>query len=196
MKNSQLVAFLNKFHNIPASLLEESGVKIEEVELKKNDHLLIPGDSSSTAGYVVSGLCRQYYLSEAGKEHTKYFQSPGSVAIAFAEMLSNKPARCYIQAVVDTRLIIMSHPNFPTLFDIDIDSQTLARRIAEHYFIEKDQREYEFLHFDAKKRYNAFIERYKECFKLIPQYQIASYIGVTPVALSRLLAKPKSPDNA
>lgn len=188
MKHSELNAFFHKFHNVPASLLEKSDVKIDEVVLKKNEHFLVPGDSSNTAGYVVSGLCRQYYLSEDGKEHTKYFQTKGTVAIAFAEMLSNKPARCYIQGVVDTQLLVMSHPNFSTLFDANIDSQILARRIAEHYFVEKDQREYEFLHFDAQKRYEAFVKRYHDCYKLIPQYQIASYIGVSPVSLSRILS--------
>jgi CRP-like cAMP-binding protein len=146
----------------------------------------------------MSGLCRQFYISNDGKEHTKYFQPPGLVAIPFAEMLSKKPSRCFIQAVVDTNLVVMSHHDFQTLFDVDYDTQKLARRIAENYFIEKDQREYEFLNYDAEQRYDAFCEKYGELVEFIPQYQIASYIRVTPVTLSRILTNRKvlkaSPD--
>ena len=187
MEYPELYAFLNEFHSIPASLFTQSDVKIERRVLRKGESLLEPGESSGKAGFVLKGLCRQYYLSESGKEHTKYFQMPGSVAIAFAEMIRSVPSRCYIQAVVDTELYIMTHPNFSSLFDKNLDTQVLARRIAERYFIEKDQREYEFLHFSALKRYHAFQEKYRDVEHLIPMYQVASYIGVTPVALSRLI---------
>ncbi|RBP51088.1 Crp/Fnr family transcriptional regulator [Arenicella xantha] len=188
----ELYKFLKTFHDIPESLLSVAGLSINKVLLKKGEHLLKVGQPSGKAGFVVNGLCRQYYLAEDGKEFTKYFQPPGLVAIAFAEVIRGVPARCCIQAVTDTELYVMTHPDFWSLFDIDLDTNILGKKIAERFFVEKDQREYEFLHFDAAQRYRAFQQKYGEFEHLIPKYQIASYIGITAVSLSRLLTKPST----
>lgn len=187
----ELFQFLNTFHKIPESLLMTSGLAIEELQLRKGEHLLRAGDSSGRAGFVVEGLCRQYYLSEDGKEFTKFFQPPGLVAIAFAEAIQGVKARCNIQAVVDTKLYVLSHPKLWSLFDIDRDANILGKKIAERFFIEKDQREYEFLHYSASERYEAFRDKYGLFEHLIPRQQIASYIGITAVSLSRILSGSK-----
>lgn len=191
MIHPELLAFIKKFHVIPESLILQSGIQIERKVLKAGEYLLKPGDCSGRAGLVVSGLLRQFYLEHQGKEFTKYFQVPGVVAIAFAEAIQKVPSRVFIQAVVDSEVIIMSHPQFIDLFDVDLESQILARRIAEKYFVEKDQREWEFLHLPAEGRYDAFIQKFGAVADLIPQQHIASYIRVTPVSLSRMLAKRK-----
>ena len=188
MQFREVYEFLTSFYSIPESLLANSEAKLRYMPLKKGEYFIKPGDHSGKAAFIKTGLCRQFYIDQNGKEHGKYFQLPGTVAIPFSEMLQHQPSRCYIQAVVDSEVVALSHPNFGSLFDVDVDAQILARRIAERFFIEKDQREYEFLHFTAKQRYDAFLDRYSDVIDLIPQYQIASYIGITSVALSRLLS--------
>jgi CRP-like cAMP-binding protein len=61
--------------------------------------------------------------------------------------------------------------------------------MAQDYFIKKDQREYEFLLLDATQRYQNFLCDYKNLKERIPQYHIAAYLGISPVSLSRLIAK-------
>lgn len=69
--------------------------------------------------------------------------------------------------------------------------QTLGRLVAEKHFLAKEQREYEFLQLDVMERYNKFKEDFGPLMGKIPQHQIASYLGITPVALSRVLSKAR-----
>jgi CRP-like cAMP-binding protein len=63
--------------------------------------------------------------------------------------------------------------------------------VAEQHFLAKEQREFEFLQFDVLERYNKFKDDFGPLMGKIPQHQIASYLGITPVALSRVLSKSR-----
>ncbi len=187
MIDKELIAFISQFHVIPEELILQSGISIKKVDLRAGDFFLKPGDCSGKAGFVIDGICRQYYLDKKGREHTKYFQTKGVTAIAFAEAIQKIPSRVFIEAVVDTQIIEMRHPEWIDLFNLNLDTNILARRIAETYFVEKDQREWEFLHLTAKGRYQRFLDKFEAVSHLIPQQHIASYIGITPESLSRIL---------
>ena len=58
--------------------------------------------------------------------------------------------------------------------------------VVEAQFVAKEQREYEFLQLSAEERYRLVCEQFPSLVQHIPQHQIASYIGITPVALSRI----------
>jgi hypothetical protein len=60
---------------------------------------------------------------------------------------------------------------------------------VEQHFVAKEQREYEFLQLSAEERYRQFCAERPEHLAQIPQHQVASYIGITPVALSRIRAR-------
>jgi len=157
------------------------------MRLKKGERFLSQGDNTQKAGLVISGLLRQFYIDAKGRELTKNFITPGKLGIAYAEMLSGAVSRCFIEAVVDTELEELTHPQFNSMYEINENAQALGRMIAEANFMEKEQREFELLHYSALERYKLFEEKYSDYISYIPQKHIASYIGVTPVALSRLL---------
>jgi hypothetical protein len=62
----------------------------------------------------------------------------------------------------------------------------MGRLSAEKLYIEKEQREWQFLLGDAKSRYENFVQENRGLIDRIPQYLIASYIGISPVSLSRI----------
>jgi len=64
--------------------------------------------------------------------------------------------------------------------------QEVAARYAEMLFAEKERREREFLSDDAATRYRTFLADSPDLESRLPQYFIASYLGITPVALSRI----------
>jgi CRP-like cAMP-binding protein len=75
------------------------------------------------------------------------------------------------------------------LYDKFPDLERVGRRLAEFYFVDKEQREIEIVLLDAEKRYQIFLQQYPGLSQLIPQYHIASYLGVTPTQLSRIRRK-------
>ena len=67
--------------------------------------------------------------------------------------------------------------------------EKVARRLAELYFVNKEQREIEIVLWNADERYIIFQRDYPQLEQIIPQYQIAFYLGITPTQLSRIRRK-------
>jgi len=65
----------------------------------------------------------------------------------------------------------------------------VARKLAEIFFVQKEQREIEIVLLDADRRYSLFQKQFPQLEQQIPQYHIASYLGVTPTQLSRIRRK-------
>jgi CRP-like cAMP-binding protein len=138
---------------------------------------------------VRSGLVRHYYVDAKGRESVKAFRGPGDFSAPYAELIQRKPSRTFIQALVKSELLAFDVAEFEALADGSLELQRLARRLVEQNFVWKEQREYEFLQLSAEERYRQFCAERPEHLAHIPQHQVASYIGITPVALSRIRAR-------
>ena len=77
------------------------------------------------------------------------------------------------------------------MYDRFHDLERLGRKIAEFYFLEKEQKEIEMALLDADKRYLIMREKFPSIELIIPQYHIASYLGISPTQLSRIRRKFK-----
>jgi CRP-like cAMP-binding protein len=102
-------------------------------------------------------------------------------------VLAREPNRFVIAAVADARTLAFPTSLLPKLFDRHPAWERIGRVLAEQMAIRKETRERELLLDSAYVRFQRFADRYPELVDWIPQRQIASYIGVTEQALSRLL---------
>lgn len=187
MKYQELYDFFNTYTQIPESEWTFMESHAQERKVKKGEIILKPGDSADTFCLIISGFMRMYYIDQKGNEYTKTFRSKYDIASPYAEMLQNIPSRIYIDALEDSTILFFKYKDFVKLYDRHICWNILGRKFAEKYFIVKEHREYEFLLLSAKERYECFCKDYQHLMHKIPQYQIASYLGITPVSLSRLL---------
>jgi CRP-like cAMP-binding protein len=159
--------------------------------LAKGEEFIRPGDSARRIGIVRAGLLRFYYVDPDGDESTKAFRGPGELAAAYAEAISGVPSRTFIQALEDSEILEGDYARVTALFSRHPAWQELARRVAEHFYVTKERREFEFLQLSAEQRWRQFDRAYPGLASRIPQYHIASYLGVTPVALSRIVSRAK-----
>lgn len=157
--------------------------------LEKQEFWCQPPAPVAHFGIVLSGLLRHFYVDAKGRESVKAFPGPGELSAPYAELIQRKPSRTFIQALAPTRLLTFEVARFEALADDSLELQRLARRFLEQHFVAKEQREYEFLQLSAEERYVQFCARRPEHLSHIPQHQVASYIGITPVALSRIRAR-------
>lgn len=162
-----------------------SHLKIEH--FKKGENLVQAGDRAHTLYFIESGLARSYFIDQNGKEFIKAFFSQGDVAGPYTEMLMNEPTLIFIEALEDTTVIALDFYILQKLYSTNIWFSEIGRKICEQYFITKEQRIFEFLHYSATERYHHFIKKNADLIKRLPQYQIAAYLGISPVSLSRLL---------
>ena len=158
---------------------------------KKGDHIVRAGDTSENMYFILSGLTRSYYIDQEGKEFNKIFLAEGEVACAYVEILMGVPARLNIQALEKVEALAINFKHVHDMYERHQCWNEVGRKIAEQFFIIKEQREYEFLLLEAKDRYQNFITDYGHIVDRIPQYHIAAYLGITPVSLSRIINASK-----
>lgn len=145
---------------------------MKKIILKKGHILQRKGDLNSKVFHVESGLLRSYTIDEKGKEHI-YMFAPENWIIA--DGISHlKPCELFIDALEDS-IVIQKEKDVNSITDI----QKLINRleILQHRIIM-------LMSAPAIERYQHFIDTYPDIVQRVPQKMIASYLGITPEALS------------
>lgn len=166
-----------------ANFIKQNGTP---VSVENQDHVFRQGDQNEALYYVVSGLLKAYYVSAEGKENIKSFIRPGSTIGSLSAAHSGLPCTFNLVALEHTQLIRIP---FGKLLQAAHDSHAIAREVIDTllgHSMKKEQREYEFLMLPAEDRYLNFRAREPELLNRLTQNDVARYLGITPVALSRI----------
>lgn len=148
--------------------------------------IALPGHEEHELLFVCEGLLRFFYVDKEGEETNKAFIAENSFAGPLAASAMGLPILYGIQALEPTALLAARHADFVALFDEDAAFDRLGRRLAELILMRKELRTRSFLQLDAKGRYLDFANQHPHLIHRIPQYHIASYLGIAEVSLSRL----------
>jgi CRP-like cAMP-binding protein len=159
--------------------------------INAGDYFIRAGEASEYIGFINAGLVRFFYQTSRGSEFNKSFSHENQFMGAYSAFLTKSPARFNIQALEECNILVARINNIINLFDRHPCWEKLGRILAEQLYIKKEQREAEFLLDDAETRYHTFLKQYPELEDRLTQYHIASYLGITPVALSRIRKKNK-----
>lgn len=152
---------------------------------KKGHILQYEGDITSRAFYVKKGLLRSYTIDEKGKEHIFMFAPEGWLTADVESQEFDHPAMLFIECIEDSEIIIIDRKKLElsTLTSQQLNKHVslLHRRIGmlQHRLIMM-------MSAPALKRYETFLETYPELPQRVPQRMIASYLGITPQALSTI----------
>lgn len=149
--------------------------------------LIEAGQLVERAYFCVRGLFRLYYPLEDGREYNVAFTVEGDFATSHAAMITHQPSSLTIEALEDALVIEIEHTLLQQLTKQHHSWERFVRLSVERLYIRKEERERELLYLSARERYEAFLRKYPGLAERIPQYHIASYIGISPVSLSRLL---------
>lgn len=153
-----------------------------------SDHILHVGSIDQFIYFIVAGLIRVYYEGPDGKESNKAFGVEGMLGGPLVASILGLPSYYGIEALEDTELLVAPVTDFTALYDEDPIFDRIGRRMLEQSLIRKEIRERSFLQQTATERYLDFQARHPDLLQRIPQYHIASYLGMSEVTLSRLKA--------
>jgi CRP-like cAMP-binding protein len=155
-------------------------------KLKKGDCYIQQGEIFDEIGFVIQGLMYNSYMDPDGKEYVKAFLSEGKPVTCYSDMLRGVASSFSSTALEPTLLVTLKFSDLQKLYRTHSCWERMGRLSAEKLYIEKEQREWQFLLGDAKSRYENFVQENRGLIDRIPQYLIASYIGISPVSLSRI----------
>jgi CRP-like cAMP-binding protein len=157
------------------------------VNFKSGEHIVEIGNKVDRFFFIKKGLVRIFYLDHEGNEFTKSFQTDGDILGPYAEIIQSIPSEVNIECLEDVETISIPYSFLLEAYDRDPAWMKLGLKILEKYFIEKEQRLLEFLKLSATQRYEKFTQQYAHLSHRIPKYHLASYLGIKPESLSRIL---------
>ncbi|WP_207494879.1 Crp/Fnr family transcriptional regulator [Aridibaculum aurantiacum] len=154
-------------------------------QFEKGTILLKEGQVSSDTYFVLEGIVRQYYLID-GLEKTSDFFSDEQWVISLQHINLNNPSPYYLECCTDCALLIGNSQKGEGLYKKFPNLETVSRKLMESVFTGQQEKIEAFTINTPTMRYQNLLQSRPDLFQRIPQYQIASYIGVTPESLSRI----------
>lgn len=157
----------------------------EEIRLKKGKYLIRQGVSDGNLYVVAKGLLKVYYITNSGKEFIKSFIETGGYIASVSAMLGVSTCPFSVVALEDSQLFRIPSESILGLSD-DPKKLSLINASLLQLIQKKEKREYEFLCLSAEERYLEFRDEYPTLEQRVSQSEVARYLGITPVALSRI----------
>lgn len=178
------------FFNAISPLTEPTWQKIEplfrKATLDQHQHFVKANETAGKIAFLESGIVRAYFINSEGKEYNKQFFVAPSIIGAYTSLLTGRPNLIPQQAMTDCITWALDYREITSRYNECPDLERLARKIAEYYFLEKEKKELEIVLLNATERYEIFRKEYPGIEQHIAQYHVASYLGITPIQLSRI----------
>ncbi|MFN8297068.1 MAG: Crp/Fnr family transcriptional regulator [Chitinophagales bacterium] len=179
---------LNYFQKIMPLSTEEIEAIVETMTIKnykKGTVLLKEGQVSAEAYFVLEGCVRQYYLVD-GEEKTNNFFTEEQWVISMHSFSQHHPSNHYLDCCMDSTLVVGNREKEESLYKRFPKFETVSRKVMESVFAAQQEQMSTYTTDTAEQRYVKLLASRPDLFQKIPQYQIASYIGVKPESLSRI----------
>ena len=176
---------------IEAGDFSKFGLKDELKHYKAGQLMIEQGQLAPKLYFLLKGYVRYLSLSEDGKEFTQSFASAPGIAGSTRSMSRQTKALFSIEVLDD---VLCLEFDWLTFFDVMKDKPGFLmayNSLLESLFIKKEEREYAFVQQTAEQRYLKFLEENCQLRDKLPLKMIASHIGITPIALSRIRKKLK-----
>ena len=159
--------------------------RLEKKDFPRNHLLLKSGEIENYLSFLEKGIIR-YFIPEPENEITFDFAFEGEFMSGYDSFLTRIPTIYQIESLTDISLLRISYEHLQEMYNnLPIGNQ-LGRFAAEGLYLKKTKREKDFLAKTAEERYLELFSEKPGFLKYIPLKYIASYIGITPQALSRI----------
>jgi CRP-like cAMP-binding protein len=188
------INFTETLRNITTIPDEEIGkflALLKTRNLNKGDFFIKKGEIPQSFAFVVRGLFRYYYTDKRGNVFTKGFFSESTFISSYSALIQKRESYFSIEALEKSKILVVNFEEWKLLLDNQICWHKFLLFLIEKGYCIKEAREREFLLFNAEERYKSFLKTYPGLEKRVKQHIIASFLGITPVALSRIRKKIK-----
>jgi CRP-like cAMP-binding protein len=185
----EIIITLKKY--IPLSAEDEIvlGNYLTERKLKKKEFLFRAGEPCTANHFVVKGCLRLYIINAKGVEQMIQFGIDNWWISDYMALSTKKPSEFYLQAVEDTEVILLEAAVQNELFEKIPQFEKYFRMVLERAYAASQMRIHYIFNFGGEERYRHFTAMFPGFVQRVPQYLLASYLGVTPEFLSKVRAK-------
>lgn len=181
---------IQQIYPLPHSSLAKLAACMQRVERPKGYQVVERGKVKTDIYFIAQGIA-QAFVYHDGRRITFWIGAEGTVILALKSYVNNEPSYESIELLEDAVLYVLRRADLEQFLNDDIHIANWARRFAESEFLRTEQRLIPMLFTTAAKRYEELLRRQPELLQRVPLEHLASYLGITPVSLSRIRAKIK-----
>ncbi|WP_178984481.1 Crp/Fnr family transcriptional regulator [Winogradskyella helgolandensis] len=182
--------------NFKKFLIEKGGLSEEEFDqitpfiktkrIPHNEFLLKSGEVCSHSFFVEQGVLRFYALNEEGKENILQFATENWIVSDRGSVFFQEPSTYYIDAIEDTLTVMLDEEFVTKVVNINSKFRAQNEKLLQNHIRHLYKRISLLIGASAKVRYLEFVSMYPDIMLRVPQWMIASYLGITPESLSRV----------
>ncbi len=157
----------------------------KEESFKKGTFLLKPNEYIDTF-YFISNGCVSYYTIEDGKTQVMELFTEGYFFTDLYAYIEEIPSNAYLEVLEDLKVYAILKEDQQKIFDYSHEFERFGRLSMQRAFVNNFRRINELRSLSNQERYLQLLEKRPDLFQRVPQYLIASYLGLTPVGLSKI----------
>lgn len=185
-KAKAFIAFINSYVSLAP---EEETILLSKASHRKylkGQYVVQQGDICKYSGFIISGCTRTFYVDDDGQEHIVMFSKENWWASEIGSFVTQTPSDYNVQCIENTELIQLSYSDQEALFKEIPKLERFFRLILEKAFVASQKRIITSFSLTAKEQYLNFKKQYPKLEQRIPQYMVASYLGISKEFLSRI----------
>lgn len=178
--------YLAEVLEVPKEQITQCGSFFTEKDYAKGEVLLREGEVCHYTFFVESGLLRMYSVDSGGKEHIVQFATENWLISDRSSLYFNERSSYYIDAVEDSKVLLLDADFFSRLSAQFLNAVENNDLLLQRHIRNLQNRVNSLLSDTAEERYLKFIKMYPDVLLRVPQWMVASYLGITPESLSRV----------
>lgn len=182
----QLTQVIRQMIELSGKELEQFTSRCLEKKIKRREIVSRPGIVPNEIFFINKGLIRVIVIDNDGTEHSLHFALENQFIADYSAFLLKQPSLYTLQAEEDSDVVVLPRAAIDWGYKNLKQGDRLGRLIAEFYFIYQDNRLKNLYARTPKERYDSITQVFPHIHNRVPQHMIASYLGITPVHLSRL----------
>ncbi|WP_299117859.1 Crp/Fnr family transcriptional regulator [uncultured Winogradskyella sp.] len=162
---------------------------LKTTRVKKRQFIVQPGFVSEYRNYIVEGAVRVFYLDDSGKEHTIIIAIEDWFFTDFYSYLNRTPAEYYAEALEDSLILQMKYDDVEELCARIHSISEYFRLFTERSMAHSYKRTISNISKTSEERYWEYVNKYPQIANRVPQYVLASYLGISPESISRIRSR-------
>ena len=187
--NQKTIDHLQKIVPLTQEEAEQFAASFREVKIKKRQFIVQPNFTARHRNYVLKGAFRAYVVADEGQDHTISFAIEDWWITDYNSYIYQKPATMFIVALEDSTILQIDFEKEQALKKANHKFETFFRIVAERGLAFHQRRIISNLTQTAEERYTHFVQNYPHIIQRVPQYALASYLGMSTEFLSRIRNK-------
>ncbi|QNK64047.1 Crp/Fnr family transcriptional regulator [Pedobacter sp. PAMC26386] len=181
-----LIANMQKHIKMNDIEIDELCNSFKYKKIKKGQYLLQAGEVCRYQSFVLSGCLKLHHLNQEGKEHALHFLQPAWWAADLYSYFNSTTTNMNIKALADTEVLQIEKKTFDKMLDKHPIFERFFRVIYQNALCSQHKKTIDSISLSAKERYINFINHFPVIQSLVPQKDIATYLGMAPEYLSKL----------